>query len=39
MDILIETIDKLDNLNIKYYRTDIEGNIIFISDGVNITKD
>jgi len=34
-----ETIDKLDNLNIKYYRTDIEGNIIFISDGVNITKD
>lgn len=34
-----ETIDKLDNLNIKYFRTDIDGNITIRSDGFNIVKD
>lgn len=34
-----ETIDKLDSLGIKYYRTDIDGNIVFRSDGMNIIKD
>lgn len=34
-----ETIDKLDKLNIKYFRTDLDGSIIIRSDGFNITKD
>ena len=34
-----ETIDKLDKLKIKYYRTDLDGNIIFRSDGDYIIKD
>jgi competence protein ComEC len=33
-----ETLDKLKDLNIPYYRTDLHGTVVFVSDGVTFNK-
>lgn len=32
----VETVDKLEKMNLEYYRTDRDGHLVFVSDGENV---